>query len=291
MAKKKRKGKKRSRQRQRIRQRQAARPRGGAESPARDGPSARGEPDAKPKRASGSVLAPTPVAPLDPEAFPAPVPIDVADDATGAREPDAAPPASSSRHTAPSEAEVAERPPAPAARKAAARKPAKARTKRVRSRYEERQPPRGAFLKGALLGCVIGIPLFAALTYALTLVGMRAVPYSLEHVFFIVAALGGLPLILSAGGVGRLAARASISPRRRPMLGGVFAAARALAVAGLGVVLIALTAVGGFPLSQREWALAAGAGVLGGVVLGSLVGAWAASGGSIASADDGPGAT
>jgi hypothetical protein len=288
MAKKKRKGKKRSRQRQRMRQRQAARPRGGAESPALARPSARGEPDAKPERASGSGVAPTPVAPLEPEAFPAPVAIDV----QGDPEPDAAPPAESSRHADSSDATPAERPSAPAARKAAARTPAKARPKRARSRYEERMPPRGAFLKGALLGCVIGIPLFAALTYGLTLLGMRAVPYSFEHVFFIVAALGGLPLILSAGGVGRLAARASIAPRRRPMLGGVVAAARALAVAGLGVVLIALTAVGGFPLSEREWALAAGAGVLGGLALGSLVGAWAASGGSAASlGDDGAGAT
>ena len=155
----------------------------------------------------------------------------------------------------------------------------KRRARRRRSRYELKPPPRGAFIKGALLGFVAGIPLFAGLAYALTLLGLRGFSVSFEYAFTTVAALCSIPLILSAGGVGRLAARAAIAPERGGLTASVIAAARALAVAGVGITLIALIALGGFPQEPRAWALASGFGLVGGAALGALIGAWAATGG------------
>ncbi len=149
---------------------------------------------------------------------------------------------------------------------------------RRRRRREPGFPPRGAFLKGALIGATVGIPIFAALTYSLTLTGMRGFPVSFERVLFLVATFAGLPLVLTAGGVGRLAARAAIRASARRHAAGARAAGPALAVGGFGVLQIALIAVGGFPTTGWEWGITALFGTAGGVLLGVPIGAWVATG-------------
>src|SRR6478609_64494 len=100
-------------------------------------------------------------------------------------------------------------------------------------------PPRWAFFKGLLTGAVIEVPALAVGVWLLGRLGIgnRSVPFM--HLLRLSAVFAGVAAVLTAAGIGRLAAQASIDKiggRRHAM----FVAARAHAAASAGLILIAV---------------------------------------------------
>lgn len=147
----------------------------------------------------------------------------------------------------------------------------------LKGRYEPAPPPRLAFGKGFLVGALVGLPLLGVAALALAELGMRGFVVDAQAVLATTAAFAGPPFVLTTGGVGRLAARtAARHPDRRAR--GVAVAARALAVAGPGALLIALIAIGGAPRTFGEWMATLLAGGAAGGLAGAAAGAWVAFG-------------
>ncbi|MCB9564393.1 MAG: hypothetical protein H6708_28760 [Kofleriaceae bacterium] len=81
----------------------------------------------------------------------------------------------------------------------------------------------------------------------------------------------GVAALLTAGGIGRLAAHASLRTGGRRTA--IWRAARTQAVAGAGLVIIATIPNGDLPTDHRLWAAMALAGLMCGAVCGVLIGA------------------
>ena len=131
----------------------------------------------------------------------------------------------------------------------------------------QRPPPPGGFLKGALLGFVAVIPALAAAIYALSRFGIGDGASSYQRIVGFVAIFAGLPTVLSAGGVGRVAAHQ-----------GVRAAALAFAAAGAGLVLLGAIPLGGLPEDPLQWLWLCFAGAVMGAMLGAVIGLWTVAG-------------
>jgi hypothetical protein len=145
----------------------------------------------------------------------------------------------------------------------------------VSSRLSAGYPPRWGFFKGLLTGAVIEVPAIALGVWLLARadIGDPSAPFG--HVLRLTTWFSGIAAILTAGGIGRLAAHASadkIGGRRRAML----VAARAHAAAGAALVLIATIPHGKLPESVLGWlAILAMGGVIGaacGAVIGVVCG-------------------
>jgi hypothetical protein len=78
--------------------------------------------------------------------------------------------------------------------------------------------------------------------------------------------------VLSAGGVGRLCAQASVD-RGGGRLRAMWIGARTYALAGAGVILIVMIPHGGMPAEHWRWGLIAAAGAVTGSLVGMLLGA------------------
>ncbi|HWO25067.1 MAG TPA: hypothetical protein VNO30_40285 [Kofleriaceae bacterium] len=160
------------------------------------------------------------------------------------------------------------------------------------------QRPRWAFWKGLLTGAAIEIPLLAATVWALAHLGFGNPDTELMRIIRLTAVFAGVAALLTAGGIGRLAAHvyvqdegprdgqgdgpgdgpgepASEDPadelgrrRRRAVL----RAARAHAVAGAGLVLIAAIPHGRLPEAPTGWLAFAAGGLVCGAVAGALIG-------------------
>ncbi len=145
--------------------------------------------------------------------------------------------------------------------------------KRSRSLGKDRapRPPPFGFWKGAAIGVVVIIPMVAATVWVLARAGLGdpEVPWIVDLRF--TAIFAGLAAVLSAGGIGRLAAQASVEGTGG-LKRAVWVAARTQAVAGAGLAILAAIPHGHLPHAHLSWGLMAFAGAIAGAVGGAVIG-------------------
>jgi len=129
--------------------------------------------------------------------------------------------------------------------------------------------PRWAFFKGLLTGAAIEVPLIALTVWVLGQNGFGDPDVSLMRIVRLTAVFAGVAALFTAGGIGRLAAFASLEGGRRRAM---FVGARAHAVAGSGLVIIAAIPHGHFPIDPWGWVTLAGAGLIPGAICGAVIG-------------------
>jgi hypothetical protein len=135
--------------------------------------------------------------------------------------------------------------------------------------------PRGAFVRGAITGLVLAVPATAAVVYLLSRHGIggdATAPFA--RVIAFTAVFAGLPALLSAGGIGRVAARAATGNVRRPLAAAILAAMLPFGAAVAGLVFLTIVPLGALPATAEDWAIAAGAGVGAGIACGVVLGLW-----------------
>lgn len=130
-------------------------------------------------------------------------------------------------------------------------------------------PPRWGFFKGLLTGAVIEVPLLAATVWLLARMGIGNPDASLMRLVRLTAVFAGIAAVLTAAGVGRLAANASIDGGRRRA---IIVAARAHAAASIGLLIIAAVPHGQLPESHAGWLVYPLAGLVVGALTGALIG-------------------
>lgn len=133
------------------------------------------------------------------------------------------------------------------------------------------RPPRWGFSKGFLTGLVIEIPIIAAMVWCLAQVGIGDASVGFARDLRFTAVFAGIAAVFTAGGIGRLAAWASIEHgggRKRA----VFVAARAHALAGVGLVIIAAIPHGHLPEAHWRWGYLAIGGLVAGAACGAMIG-------------------
>ena len=127
------------------------------------------------------------------------------------------------------------------------------------------------FSKGALIGLVGFIPALAVGVVVLGRLGLVRRNADPLEILLISAAFAGLPAILCAGGLGRLAARAALKSGRG-------AATRATvlagAAAGAGLIILATVPLGGLPDQPKQWAWVALAGAIATGLIAACIGLW-----------------
>ena len=136
-------------------------------------------------------------------------------------------------------------------------------------------PPRWGFAKGFLTGAVIEVPALATGVYLLARLGVGDPGPGFMRFLRLTAVFAGVAAVLTAAGIGRLAAHASID-----RIGGrrhaVMVAARAHAAAGAGLIIIAAIPQGHLPLHPAVWivfpVIGAGVGAVCGAVIGIVCG-------------------
>lgn len=130
--------------------------------------------------------------------------------------------------------------------------------------------PRWAFLKGLLTGAAIEVPILALTVWLLQAAGVGDPDAGLMKIVRLTAVFAGVAALLTAGGIGRLAAYAWVQGGRRRAM---FVAARAHAIASAGLVVIATIPHGHLP-GQLSWAWVAlpAAGIPGGILCGAMIG-------------------
>ena len=142
----------------------------------------------------------------------------------------------------------------------------------VSTRIPSAIPPRWGFFKGLLTGAVIEVPALAAGVWLLARVGVGDPAARFMHVLRLAAVFAGTAAVLTAAGIGRLAAHASVdrfgAGRRRAMI----VAARAHAVASIGLVMIAAIPLGSMPGHSWKWLAYPVAGALVGAACGAAIG-------------------
>ncbi len=129
--------------------------------------------------------------------------------------------------------------------------------------------PRHAFWKGAATGIVVVIPAVAFGVWASAVVGITGHEAGLIECIRLAVLFAGLAAVLTAGGVGRLAAEAS-AEGGRPRA--VLAAARAMAPAGAALVIIAAIPQGDLPMTPGGWVALGGLGAVMGAGSGAVIG-------------------
>ena len=132
-------------------------------------------------------------------------------------------------------------------------------------------PPRWGFWKGLIAGSVIEVPAIATGVWLLGRIGIANGDVGFMRLVRISAVFAGIAAVFTAGGIGRVAAFASVDAiggRRHAM----YKAARAHAAAGAGLVLIATIPHGHLPGYSLKWLviLIVGAGI--GWCCGALIG-------------------
>ncbi len=130
--------------------------------------------------------------------------------------------------------------------------------------------PRWAFWKGLATGAVIEVPAIAATVWVLSRIGIGDPHVELMHVIRLTALFAGIAALLTAGGIGRVAAYATVAGGRRRAM---FAAMRAHAIASGGLVLIAAIPHGDLPTRWQGWVAYPVAGLVTGSICGLLIGA------------------
>lgn len=128
-------------------------------------------------------------------------------------------------------------------------------------------PPRWPFLRGVVAGVLVVIPVTALVVWVVAIVGAgHALP--LVQVTRTAALFAGVAAVLTAGGIGRLAAEASATGGKTR---GVWIGARTQAVASVGLVVIAALPQGELE-TVSGWIVLAVVGALSGAAAGAVIG-------------------
>ena len=134
--------------------------------------------------------------------------------------------------------------------------------------------PRWGFFKGLLTGAVIEAPALASGVWLLGRLGAGDPDGSYMRILRLTVVFAGAAAVMTAAGIGRLAAHASLGSggRRRAVL----VAARAHAVAGCALLLIAMLPHGHLPNHVGPWlwvpVIGAGLGAACGAMIGLVCG-------------------
>jgi hypothetical protein len=131
------------------------------------------------------------------------------------------------------------------------------------------QKPRWGFWKGLLTGAAIEVPVLSATVWALAQLGFGNPDVPVMTIVRLTTVFAGVAALLTAGGIGRLAAYASVDGGRRRAM---WVAARAHAVAGAGLVLIAAIPHGQLPGRSMDWLAFPAGGLVAGAACGVLIG-------------------
>jgi len=129
--------------------------------------------------------------------------------------------------------------------------------------------PRWGFWKGLLTGVAIEVPALTAAVWALAQLGVGNPDAPVMRIMRLTTVFVGAAAIFTAGGIGRLAAYASIDGGRRRA---TFVAARAHAAASAGLVLIAAIPHGQLPDRLLIWLAFPAAGLVAGAACGAVIG-------------------
>ena len=139
-----------------------------------------------------------------------------------------------------------------------------------RTRSEISQaPPRWGFFKGLLTGAVVEVPILAATVWLLARVGVGNAGAPFTHILRLTAVFAGIAAVLTAAGIGRLCAHASLEGGRRRAM---FVGARAHAAASVGLVIIAAIPHGELPETHVGWLVYPLAGLVAGAITGAVIG-------------------
>ncbi|MBK9031962.1 MAG: hypothetical protein IPL61_11655 [Myxococcales bacterium] len=137
----------------------------------------------------------------------------------------------------------------------------------ARSRTRKRR--RHSFAKGFLVGALLVIPLISLAIFAVSRLGLGGERPGIIAIVRLVTVFAVLPAVVTAGGVGRLAAQASLHGGRRRA---VWVAARALAFGGAGLAIIGAMPCEVTPETWPGWVVLAAAGMVAGALAGIGVG-------------------
>jgi hypothetical protein len=129
--------------------------------------------------------------------------------------------------------------------------------------------PRWPFFKGMLTGAAIEVPLLAFTVWLLSQLEVGDPDAGFMRIMRLTTVFAGLAALFTAGGIGRLAAYASVEGGRRRA---VIVAARAHAVASAGLVIIATIPHGHLPETTAGWIGLACAGLVPGAICGAIIG-------------------
>jgi hypothetical protein len=129
--------------------------------------------------------------------------------------------------------------------------------------------PRWGFWKGMLAGVAIEVPALTAAVWGLAQLGIGNADVPVMRIMRLTTVFAGVAAIFTAGGIGRLAAYASIDGGRRRA---VFVAARAHALASAGLVVIAAIPHGQLPGHSPAWLALPAAGAVVGAACGAVIG-------------------
>jgi hypothetical protein len=129
--------------------------------------------------------------------------------------------------------------------------------------------PRWGFWKGMLTGVAVEVPALSATVWVLAWLGYGNADVPFMRILRLTTVFAGVAAIFTAGGIGRLAAYASIDGGRRRAM---FVAARAHAVASAGLVVIAAIPHGQLPDRSQDWLAFPAAGLVAGAACGALIG-------------------
>jgi len=145
-------------------------------------------------------------------------------------------------------------------------------SKTVSARIPAAFPPRWGFFKGLVTGAVIEVPALATGVWLLARLGVGDPDAPFMRMLRLTAVFAGLAAILTAAGIGRLAAYASVDRigggRRRA----ITVAARAHAAASVALVIIAAIPIGHMPGHSLRWLAYPFAGGLVGAACGAAIG-------------------
>jgi len=131
------------------------------------------------------------------------------------------------------------------------------------------KPPWG-FWKGLLTGAAVEVPMITLAVWSLARLGIGNPEVPVMRLVRFTTVFAGLAALLTAGGIGRLAADAAMTGGR---LRAVYVAARAHAAASIGLVLIAAIPHGQLPGHSLAWLGFPAAGLVVGSACGALIGA------------------
>jgi hypothetical protein len=129
--------------------------------------------------------------------------------------------------------------------------------------------PRWSFFKGMLTGAAIEVPILALTVWVLAQVELADPDAGLMRIMRLTTVFAGIAALFTAGGIGRLAAYASLDGGRRRA---VIVAARAHAVASCGLVVIAVIPHGHVPATHLGWVVLACVGLIPGAICGAIIG-------------------
>jgi len=129
--------------------------------------------------------------------------------------------------------------------------------------------PRWGFWKGLVTGVAIEVPVLTATVWVLAQLGVGNPEVPVMRIMRLTTVFAGIAALFTAGGIGRLAAYASVDGGRRRAM---YVGARAHAAASVGLVLIAALPHGQLPGHSLAWLAFAAGGLVAGAACGVLIG-------------------